>query len=333
MTTLSFEQIKKLVHGAAFVEEGDGKISFFRFTKEQQELYRVTSTDFYIKSMATAGISLEFDTDSENLALSFIINRGSSRTYFTISVFAAGRRIGELSGNIGGDENVPCRGSFALGEGVKKVRIQLPWSVAASLTSLELDDGAIAVPVHKKRKMLIFGDSITQGYDASRPEYAYAVRLADFLSARAVNKSIAGEQFFSRLSELSDDFEPELITVAYGTNDWRHSNKEKFERECAAFFENLTNNYPTAKIFALTPLWRVDMDTDYGFGEAFPYVARYIKQVAKKYPNVSVVDGIDLVPHRPSHYQTDGVHPIDSGFEHFTNNLCSNKHFRSIAGK
>jgi len=29
----------------------------------------------------------------------------------------------------------------------------------------------------------------------------------------------------------------------------------------------------------------------------------------------------DLVPHDSKYYQTDGVHPIDSGFKHYVNNL------------
>ena len=45
MKALSFEQIEKLAHGVARVEEGDGKISFFRFTKEQQELYKNVCTE------------------------------------------------------------------------------------------------------------------------------------------------------------------------------------------------------------------------------------------------------------------------------------------------
>ena len=34
-----------------------------------------------------------------------------------------------------------------------------------------------------------------------------------------------------------------------------------------------------------------------------------------------VIDGMNLIPHDSIYYQTDGVHPIDSGFEHYTNNL------------
>lgn len=333
MTALTFEQIKKIVRGAALVEEGDGKISFFRFTKEQQELYFASCKDFYMKSFATAGISLEFNTDSNNMRLAVSVNKGSSRTYFTHSILVDGKPFDELSGDIGEGENVPFKKTFRLPEGVKRVRIQFPWSVASSLVSLSLDDGAMAVPVHKKQKILMFGDSITQGYDASRPELAYAVRLADFLSADAINKGIAGEQFFGRLAATKDDFTPDLITVAYGTNDWRHGTKERFTRECTAFFKNLRETYPDTKIIALTPLWRVDINNEQAIGEPLSFVTKFIKQVVRETGNAVSIDCINLIPHRAKHYQTDGVHPIDSGFENYANNLFAHKHILNALGE
>ncbi len=328
MKKLHFEQIKDLVHGAVRVEEGDGLISFFRFTEEQQELYRVTSTDFYIKSFATSGISLEFDTDSENLLLSVVVSRGSSRTYFTHSLFVDGERVGELSGDIEQENNVPFSKSFSLKSGMKRVKILFPWSVCSRLQELSLDDGAKVIPVKKSFKMLMFGDSITQGYDAAAPEKAYAVQLSCSLGAEAINKGIAGEQFFAGLGKTKDDFSPDLITVAYGTNDWRHAKCEKFLSSCKGFFENVRNNYPDVKIVAITPLWRVDINNEQEFGEPLSFVGNYIKELAKAIPNMVVIDGIDLIPHDPKYYQTDGVHPIDAGFDVYFKSLTETDEFK-----
>lgn len=330
MKQLHFEQIKDLVHGAVRVEEGDGLISFFRFTEEQQELYRVTSRDFYIKSFATAGVSLEFDTDSENLFLSVEVGRGSSRTYFTHSLLVDGVRASELSGDIGAEDNVPFSKSFALKSGMKRVKILFPWSVCSHLKELTLDENARVIPVEKSLKMLMFGDSITQGYDAAAPEKAYAIQLSCALNAEAVNKGIAGEQFFAGFGKTKDDFTPDLITVAYGTNDWRHAKKEKFLSSCKGFFENVRNNYPNVKIVAITPLWRVDINNEQEFGEPLSFVGNYIKELAKAIPNMVVIDGVDLIPHDPKYYQTDGVHPIDAGFELYSKNLIEAEAFKGI---
>lgn len=333
MKALNFEQIKTLVHGAARVEEGDGKFSFFRFSVEQQELYRITSKDFYNKTFASSGISLEFDTDSENMSLSVLVSPGSSRHFFTHSILVNGKRIGELSGDVGDVRNVPYKKDFALGAGLKRVKIVFPWSVYSALSSLELDDGALVSPVVKPLKMIMYGDSITQGYDASYPENTYANRLAKFFNAEARNKGIGGEQFFAGFGKIKENFKPDIITVAYGTNDWRHAKKEKFLSSCKFFFENIRNNYPDAKIVALTPVWRADINNEQLFGEPLSFVADYIKQISNEVRDMTVIDCSDFIPHDLKYYQTDGLHPLDSGFEQYAEALCANPEIRRLAGK
>ena len=321
MKKLDFELIKKLTFGAARIEENDGKISFFRFTKQQQDLYKSACLDFYMKSFSTSGISLEFETDSDNLSLSVSVSKGSSRTFFTHSIFVDGKKFDELSGDIADNENVQFDKSFKLGLGMKKVRIQFPWSVASSLIFLGLDDEATVLPVTKNYKILMFGDSITQGYDASAPENAYAIQIAERFDAEARNKGIAGEFFFPKLTMEKENFDPDLITVAYGTNDWKYLSKERFNKNCQAFYTNLRNSYPDVKIIALTPIWRVDIDSKYESGVPLEYIGEYIKNLGNTIPNMEVVDCMDFVPHNSELYQTDGVHPIDSGFKYYADNL------------
>ena len=328
MEKINVTCIEQLVHGVARIEECEGTISFHRFTKEQQELYQSVSNDFYMKSFSTSGVSLEFDTDSEKLGLSVEISKGSSRTFFTHSIFVNGERIGELSGEIeDAIENTQFCKEFRLGIGMKRVRILFPWSVASKLVALELEKGAIMKPVTKECTMIMFGDSITQGYDAMLPEHAYAVQIADFMNADVRNKGIGGEQFRAELALLTDGINPDVITVAYGTNDWAHSTKEVFERLCKEFYHNLRATYPKTNIIALTPIWRTDICENKEFGASLYYVAEYIKKVAEDIPNMTVIDCMDYVPHSPQYYQTDGVHPIDVGFQSYGKSLCNKIRF------
>lgn len=319
---LNLEQIKQIAHGVARIEEVDGRMQLHRFMREQQELYKVISADFYMKSFSTSGVSLEFDTDSESLGLSVSISKGSSRRFFTHSILVNGNRIGELSGEIeSGEEQVSFSKEFLLGVGMKRVRIVFPWSVASSLVSLELDEGAEIIPVAKERKMLMFGDSITQGYDAMQPENAYAVQIATHLNAEARNKGIGAERFRAQMALLKDDMEPELITVAYGTNDWSNSTKEEFEAACSGFYTNLRNTYSNARIIALAPVWRSSINDKKQIGVPLSYIAEYIKKVSETVSDMTVIDCIDFIPHELENYQTDGLHPIDEGFEHYAKNL------------
>lgn len=324
MQQLNLKQIKQIAFGVASVKEADGKIVFRRFTEAQKDLYKTVSDDFYMKSLSTSGVSLEFYTNSEYLGLSVAVSPGSSRRFFTHSIFVNGSRIDELSGKIeaGTNDTLFCK-QFQLGVGDKKVRIAFPWSVDSKLVSLELDDGAFVYPVTKDLRMLMFGDSITQGYDASRPENAYAVKLAEYLNADARNKGIGGECFRAEMALLQEDIKPDMITVAYGTNDWGKRTKEEFERECKGFFTNLRKSYPCVKIFAFAPIWRADINEEKTIGEPLGYVSQYIKSVAKELDNIDVVDCADFVPHSLKYYQTDGLHPIDAGFASYVENLYS----------
>ena len=48
---LSVDQIRSVCMGAVRVEETENGVRILRFTKEQEELYKVTSADFYKKNL------------------------------------------------------------------------------------------------------------------------------------------------------------------------------------------------------------------------------------------------------------------------------------------
>ncbi|MBO5203317.1 MAG: SGNH/GDSL hydrolase family protein [Clostridia bacterium] len=319
--TLSLEQIKSITAGAAYVEEKNGMICFSRFTKEQQRVYREASKDFYKKTFGTAGIKLKFVTNSKTLLLKVTVRAGSSRYFFSHDIFVNGKHCHTLSGDLRDKngtvvESVEAYGSYKLGEGEKTVCIYFPWSVISELCYLELDDGATLTPVAYRRKMISFGDSITHGYDASHPSLSYSAILADAFDADARNKGIGGEVFRPELAAEADDIDPEIITVAYGTNDWSKSTREEFDKNSEAFYVNLSRNYPNAKIFAFSPIWRKQPERITAVGE-FTYVAKKIEEIANSLSNVIFVNCYDMVPHDPAMFSPDVLHPNDQGFSHY----------------
>ncbi|MBQ8332078.1 MAG: SGNH/GDSL hydrolase family protein [Clostridia bacterium] len=317
---LTIEQIRSIATGVSRVEERDGAIHLLRFTAEQEAIYAARKDQgFWIKSNATAGVRLEFITDSRTLSIETKVSAGSSRRFFTYEVFCNGEKIGSHGGTQLTDEVIV--GSYTnLGEGQKRIRVVFPWSVASPLLRFSLDDGATVLPIKKSCTMLIYGDSITQGYDVQNPAGSYASLLTDALDANAINKGIGGECFRPSLAEASDEIEPDYVTVAYGTNDWHKKEKEVFEENCAAFYQALSRRYPKAKIFAITPIWREDNDRLTKVG-SFSYAADYIEQAVKALPNVTVLRGMDFVPKDPAYFSDKYLHPNDEGFAHYFKNL------------
>jgi hypothetical protein len=189
------------------------------------------------------------------------------------------------------------------------------------LQELCLDDGAWFEPVKPGKKLLCFGDSITQGYDTLYPSAKYATQLAKLLDAEERNKGVGGEIFFPELAKTKEDYEPDFITVAYGTNDWNKTNLEVFRSNCTEFFKNLCENYPNAKIYAITPIWRKDYQELSQLGE-FTLLEQVIRAVTEPYANITLIPGLELVPHNEKLYaDTKALHPRDEGFTCYYNNL------------
>ena len=327
---LSFEQIKEAVLGAAYVEVSDELLKLHRFNEAEEELYNRERIAYFPKVFTTAGIRLSFKTNSENLFLSFDIERPMSRQYFSVDVFVDGKMLGcidnfsgvpmprdytEMRLLIGNTEK-----DFYLGEGEKTVTVYLPWSVNAMIKRISLDDGASVEAIKPKKKLLAYGDSITHGYDALRPSNRYISRLAEALDAEEYNKAIGGEVFFPALAKIKNDITPDYITVAYGTNDWNRMGEGEFIENCSGFYRALSENYPDSKIFAITPIWRADADEVRPFGE-FSKVEEDIKYATKELQNVTLIKGYDFIPHENAFYSDLYLHPNEEGFEHYAKNI------------
>lgn len=327
---LTLEQIKSITLGAVHVEQENDKIRFHRFTEQQEILYGKGSNTFNVRCAASAGIRLRFKTNSQTLKMKFEIRKGSSRQYYSFDVFVNGKAAGymdnfsgvSLPQNYTGVElpRDKAEKEFALGRGDKEVCVYLPWSVCPLLEELSLEEGSCVIPVKPGKKLLAFGDSITQGYDALRSSMRYTARLADKLRAEELNKGIGGEVFIPALAQIKDDISPDYITVAYGTNDWSKKTEEDFKVRCREFFTVLSNHYPRAKIFAITPIWRKDCQGERAFGP-FELVEKDIWEAVSDLPNVTVIPGFDLVPKDETYFSDLRLHPNDEGFAHYAENL------------
>lgn len=311
---LTYEQVVSVTQGIAYMEQKEEGIQFHRFTEAQERVY--DSSEFHPKQYATAGVRLHFKTDSKSLYMKVLTSMGSSRKFFAHDILVDGNLIGSLK-NETEDVFGEFEATFELGEGTKDVCIHFPWSVCSVLKEFSLEDGSFVEPVKKEKKVLIFGDSITQGYDAVNPINRYAANLADALDAEEYNQAIGGEVFCQWLAESRNNISPDYISVAYGTNHWHRSSSEEFRSICEEFYDKLVANYPNAKIFALTPIWRKDR-TDITRFASFEEIGEIIADVVKKYDNVTCVSGRNFVPEDETLFSDLYLHPNDEGFKYYS---------------
>ena len=333
---LTFDQIKSITCGAVRILQEEKGLRFWRFTEEQEVMYYdtrvLTGMNYADRSKASAGVKFAFRTDSTKLSMWVEAEKGTTRTYYDFEVLVNGVPIGTLNNH--GDMPYPygepktayplteITKEFALGSGEKLVEVYFPWSVCPFVKAVELDDGATLVPVKRPKTLLVYGDSITQGYDTIAVSRHYIPQLAKMLDADVVSKAIGGEIFHPPLAKLKDDFQPDYIVVSYGSNDFRKTDGATFLDDCKAFYTALRENYPNAKIFALTPVWRGDLDKESSFG-TFLSAEERICQAVADIPDVNVIYGYNLVPHDSDMFADIYLHPNDEGFTYFTKNVCA----------
>ncbi len=322
---LNLEQIKIMTQGAERIVESDGAVQFFRFSEEEMQVCGGSN------ELCTAGVQMEFRTDADGLTITGQTREAYPiRSFFSFDVFVNGACVGYIknfdedeSKCIYADKKFPVgefAGEFDLGAGDKCVRIVFPHSVISEIKQIEFKNATYVEPVKKDKKIIMYGDSITQGFDALHPSQTYAMRAANELGAELINKGIGGAPFLPELAEVPNDAEPDYVTLAYGTNDWNSVEPDEFERSCRRFVQAVVRNYPRARIFAITPIWRADFEQQKKFG-AFHHVERIIKKVCAELDNVTVISGWELVPHESACFGDGKLHPNGEGFAYYARRL------------
>ncbi len=321
---LSFEQLRAACLGAEQVLSTPEGLELHRFTVQEEQWYEAYHHRY--KCESTAAIALQFWTDSPTLSVELLPLPGSTRSFWAAEVYEGGEKLGDMKNFDPAQLAVPYsalpfpleprRATFAL-KGGSQVRIQLPWSVKAVVREVSLADGAGFRPVSPARRILSYGDSITHGYDARFPGSMYTVQLARQLDAEVINKAIGGEYFQPELAALAQPRALDLITVAYGTNDWSHCPRdtEQMLEACRDFYRTLAAKFPGVPILAITPIWRVDMEPNHH--GPFSVMSRCIHDLRRELPQLHPVEGLELMPHRAELTADLQVHPTDEGFAYY----------------
>ncbi len=317
---LTRKQIESITRGAlSTFEDGDG-LHFRRFSEKQEEYIKSVS-NFNIKVFNTAGVRFDFYTDSDFVAFEYSTGLRATSRNVAIDTYLDGALVHNEDIIPEGTEWGSYRADFAK-TGRKHVTVYLPHLTELILRSLSLSDGATFEPfADYKKKVLMCGDSITQGHHTEYTSLSYANRLARNFGWDMLNQAVAGYWFDEKWIDGDIGFAPELITVAYGTNDWYIDDGiEKFEVETRAFFARLGEVFPNVPVAAILPIWRVNHDTPKS--ATLDEIRKRITEVAGEFACVRVIDASGFVPHLPEFFADDGVHPNALGHAEYARGVA-----------
>jgi len=297
-----FDQFEKFFFGYIEVRQKEGYSVFCRFSERLQSWYdsmRFRRTRFsagiMLKSDNCKKISFEFkafDKMPEKIVFDIMSQNAKRETLF----------FDETEGRV----SLKFEG--------EDVCIYFPYGREVGIKNILIDGN---IHVHNKGCILAFGDSITQGYYSSFPSDAYPAVLGRRLNRKVYNFGVGGMYFLQGiLGDLQILEEPEIVTIAYGTNDWNY--EKNFKKEIPEFFRTIYQKYADKMVFVLLPPARRTQN-ELKAGGTLEDVRRYIKQEALKY-NFSVISSGNFLD-TETMFVDDGVHPNSYGMGFYSKNI------------
>lgn len=299
----------------------DGYTQFRRFTSGQMKQYeedgKRIGKDLYARTLASSNIVLDFITDSDVLGIRYRWRTATGHDQAAFDFYVNGVFYGHHKT----DDKAETIFAFDLPAGENRVTLFFPWQVSVEICNIILSTGASVKKIQKSRRILVLGDSISQGYICEHPSLSYVGYLTRKLDAECLNQAIGGYWFEKKsLDEELSRWKPDLILSAYGTNDYYlHDTKEPLERAVKEFLAKLNRIFPETPVLGIMPIPRYDTlydakrkTTDFSAEEAYDVVrASY-----HEYPTIEVLED-HFFPRHPDFFAPDLVHPNDLGFQIF----------------
>ena len=314
---LTNEQIRSVTLGATEIEFEDGFAFFHRMHRAQAQ--RISAPGFEKIGDASAGVRLDFYTDSEYFGFSYAIEVATAVNFYNFTLYIDGKEYALIGENP--EKNYCGEYQTRLPQGKKRVTLFFPYTVTAKLKNITLSDGASISPFVPKRRFVFHGDSITFGHNAQSPANSYANQIAYAFDAEIFNFAVGGAKFDVSMIDETSNYNADAVFVAFGTNDWGRPSMQEFSVHCEAFFQKLALLHKDVPVFVILPIWRFDCATKRPVG-SFQDVKDEISRIAKEVVHAQILDLADDIPQDLSLF-TDGLHPNDAGFAYYTKGVLN----------
>ena len=302
--------LKKFIKGALTIRDEGAYICPLTYEEGQIEEFRTADKGWVWRSQFSAGTRIELMTDATELRFDYnATDFSSSDCTFDLYVDGVLKCVHKVK-KFNFDRAV-----YTMREGWKLVQVYLPTDCHIGIKNFNINGGYKSVK-DKGQKVLIIGDSITQGYGTFMSGATYVNVLQRKTGYNIVAQGIGGLPF-KECVVYKGEYEPDKIVVSLGTNYYEAGLKYDYEKEVKLFFKKLNELWGDKEIIYISPLWR---DNDVNM-ERFLWCIETATSEALKYDNITVIDGFDLVPNVEECF-CDKIHPNAYGCELLANNLA-----------
>ena len=308
---IEFQTIKNITVGAAEIWQEEDGVHFTKCNKQQIQAWEKIEPACILNNvLATTGVRLDFHTNSP---------------FVEVQVARGNKYEVKIDDVLTHQFVNPSNGTFSFrfdlknnGENSHVVLVLPCHDDGGVITSMTIQEGALITPHTFDKKILFLGDSITQGWESQFNSLSFAYLVSDFLNANSIIQGI-GSSRFEPTTVFDIGFNPDIVFVAYGTNDFGHLDSlDELKTNAYDYLEKVKQIYSNAQIYVISPIWRTNEDIIYKMG-SFYDCNNAIKETTKAL-NLCVIDGEKLVPPH-TQFMADCLHPNDLGFSVYALNL------------
>lgn len=319
---LTTEQILSALKGAPAARVENGLVIPERYRDEQRENF---GPHIYQRgrSYCHASVTLDFYTDSRTMVL-YYKNTWNESDFppFFFDVYENGimtQRLGFAHKRRDFEKEPDGQMMIPLTAGEKRVTVYLTNLFHVELARVTLDDGATFRPYTHRGRFLAFGDSITEGFQATVPSMTYVNALSRLMDYEAVNYGIGGDAVRPEAVLPGTYPDCDFVTVAMGTNDLPNAEEADFRQRVIAYHDRFHEAFPDKPVFILTPIFRFAKCAEQPAGH-LKHFSAILAESARRYDNFRVIDGLTLIPPEKFLYH-DKTHPNVGGFAVMAINL------------
>ncbi len=287
----------------------------------------------------TAGVTLQFETDSTEIAIELQLDAepSGSRTVLDyvrgedalpldgVSVDVDGRHLpcvmpverdAILRFALDDPDEAPLPGLVMLpGFGEKhQVRVWLPALRGCAVRRL-WGNGSAIEPVGQRNQLLVIGDSIAQGFVTGDPALSWPATLAGLLGLDLVNQGLGGQVFQPGfLFGLAAHVNPSVLVIALGENyRYEPCHHRPTARDIRSYLMEVTRLWPDVPTYVCTPLWHDEETYPSHAMSCWQRVPSMIAANAAVHDQMMLVDGLRLMDHDRTLLADGYEHPNAEG--------------------
>ena len=224
-------------------------------------------------------------------------------------------------------KNEPVKVDLPANGEMHNYELFLPYGEICEIHSVKVNAGTVfeAPPPPPAFRAVFYGDSITQGFCASRIDLTFPFLTGMLLDYDVVNLGIAGIGLNPGAAKILGSMEMHLLIMEIGANDWMNEmHPDDFRKNVRKFLHDIRIAKPGLPIRWITPLWI----SPKWKGKTPRYELDLYRKIIEEEvsalndPAIRSINGLELLDADPDLFDEIPVHPADSGHEQIAERLA-----------